>query len=55
MNYFSWGHLKNKVYVTPPINVDDLSIRITAKVNIFLTSYEKTNEEHEKKSTARYA
>ena len=28
------GILKNKVYATPPINVDDLRIRITAEVNI---------------------
>ena len=35
-DYFLWGHLKNKVYTaTPPINVDDLRIRITAEVNIF--------------------
>ena len=35
MNYFFlWEHLKNKVYATPPINVDDLRIRITAEVNI---------------------
>ena len=26
--------MKNKVYATPPINVDDLKIRITAEVNI---------------------
>ena len=25
---------KNKVYITPPINVDDLKIRITEEVNI---------------------
>ena len=25
---------ENKVYATPPINVDDLRIRITAEVNI---------------------
>ena len=27
--------MKNKVYATPPINVDDLSIRITAEGDIF--------------------
>ena len=32
--FFLWEHLKNKVYATPPINVDDLRIRITAEVNI---------------------
>ena len=26
--------MKNKVYETPPINVDDLKIRISAEVNI---------------------
>ena len=31
---FLWGHLKNEVYATPPINVDILKIRITAEVNI---------------------
>ena len=34
MNYFFRGHLKNKVYPTPPINVDDLRIRITAEASI---------------------
>ena len=52
---FLWGHLKNKVYATPPINVDDLRIRVTAEVNILKEnlhrSYEKSNEEHEIKST----
>ena len=31
---FLWGHLKNRVHATPPINADDLRIRITAEVNI---------------------
>ena len=31
---FLWGHSKNKVYATPPINIDDLKILITAEVNI---------------------
>ena len=31
---FLWGHLKNKVYATPPSNVDDLRIRSKAKVAI---------------------
>ena len=34
MIIFLWGHLKNIVYVTPPINVDDLRVRITTEVNI---------------------
>ena len=34
MIIFLCGHLKNKVYASPPINVDDLRIRITAEVNI---------------------
>ena len=29
-----WICLINKVYATPPINVDDLRIRITTEVNI---------------------
>ena len=28
------GAFENKVYATPPINVDDLRIRSTAEVNI---------------------
>ena len=34
MNYFLWGHLKNKVYATLRININDLRIRITAEANI---------------------
>ena len=35
MSLFFMGTLKkNKVYATPPINVDDLRIRTTAEVNI---------------------
>ena len=33
-DYFLWGYLINKAYATPPINVYDLRIRITAEVNI---------------------
>ena len=37
-DYFLWGHLKNKVYATPPISVDNLRICITAEVNILKKS-----------------
>ena len=49
MNYFAWGHLKKQSACntpTPPIDVDDLRIRITAKGNIL-----KENPDHMKKVT----
>ena len=33
-DYFLWVHLKSKVYATPPINVGELRVRITAEVSI---------------------
>ena len=33
-DYFLRRHLKYKVHATPPINVDNWRIRITAEVNI---------------------
>ena len=53
MTFNSQEHLKNKMFATPPINVDDLKIRITAEVNILKVNpdiMKKSNEEHEKKS-----
>ena len=41
------------MYATPPIDVYDLRIRITAEDNILKKNpyHEKSNDEHEKKST----
>ena len=33
-DYFLWGHLKNKVYVTPPTDIDDLTQRITENAEL---------------------
>ena len=32
LDYFLWGHLKAKVYVTPPANLEDLRRRITVRM-----------------------
>ncbi|KAJ8262042.1 hypothetical protein GJAV_G00161420 [Gymnothorax javanicus] len=34
LDYFLWGHLKSKVYVTLPADLDDLERRITAEVEL---------------------
>lgn len=34
LDFFLWGHLKSKVYVTPPRDLDDIEQRIRAEVNI---------------------
>ena len=34
LDFFLWGHLKSKVYVNPPRDLDDLEERITAEVNV---------------------
>ena len=46
------GTFENKVYATPPINLDDLRILITAEVDILKDNPDlmKKNE-HEKNST----
>jgi transposase len=33
-DFFLWGHLKSKVYSTPPANLEDLRERITYEVNL---------------------
>ena len=33
-DYFLWGHLKNKVYSTPPENTGELRERIFNEVNL---------------------
>ena len=45
--------MKNKVYATPPINVDNFRIRITSELNILEENPDlmKKNEEHQKKRT----
>ena len=37
-DYFLWGYLKQKVYATPPENIDDLIQRITREVNALKTN-----------------
>ena len=32
LDFFLWGHLKAKVYVTPPANLEDLRRRITVRM-----------------------
>ena len=52
-NYFLLVHLKNKVYATPPINTEDMRIRVTAEVNILKENpnlMKTSNEGHEKRS-----
>mgnify|MGYP000680589583 CR=1 FL=1 len=34
MDFFFWGHLKNKVFSTPPRDIDELRNRITNEVNV---------------------
>ena len=36
--------MKNKVYVKPPINVDELKIRITTEVNILKENQDLTKK-----------
>ena len=33
-DYFLWGYLKNKDYVTPPTDIDDLTQRITENAEL---------------------
>jgi len=33
LDFFLWGHLKSKVFVSPPADLDDLVGRITAEIN----------------------
>lgn len=34
LDFFLWGHIKSRVYITPPADLDDLERRITAQVEI---------------------
>lgn len=34
LDFFLWGYLKSKVYVTPPANLDDLEMRIRNEMDI---------------------
>ena len=34
LDFFLWGYLKAKVYVTPPANLDDLEMRIRDEMDI---------------------
>ena len=34
LDFFLWGYLKARVYVTPPVNLDDLQERITREVDV---------------------
>ena len=34
LDFFLWGHLQSKVYVTPPRDLDDLEARIRAEIDI---------------------
>ena len=34
LDFFLWGHLKSKVYTTPPRDLDDLQERVTAEVAV---------------------
>ena len=34
LDFFLWGHLKSKVFITPPADLDDLERPITAKINV---------------------
>lgn len=34
LDFFLWGHLKSKVYVTPPRDLDDLEARIRAEMDV---------------------
>ena len=33
LDFFLWGHLKSKAFVSPPADLDDLEGRITAEIN----------------------
>ena len=34
VDFFLWGHLKSKVYTTPPADLNELQQRITDEVNV---------------------
>ncbi len=32
MDFFLWGHLKNKIFATPPATIEELKRRITVEI-----------------------